>query len=122
LPVIFANESILQNCGGKLGYPDNSLFVMLEEEAYKILEDCNYNLQAVCQKLDVPESAWNNQRVFLVQIPKEELCNVRMSSGNEAGVDSRWTPGGAHANGFKQAVIDSVPLERCGVMEIKWKS
>lgn len=122
MPVLFANESVLRNCGGTLGYPDDSLFVMLEEEATRILEECNYDLSAVCRKLDVPEGAWHNQRVFLVQVPKEELRNLRMSRGNELGVDSRWLPGGVHVNGFKQAVIDPVSLDRCRVTEIIWKS
>jgi hypothetical protein len=122
LPVLFASESLLRHCGGSLGYPDGSLFVMLEDEAFGILEACNYNLSAVCRKLDVPEAAWNNQRVYLVQVPKEELRNIRISSGNECGVDARWLPGGIHANGFRQAVIDPVSLDRCGIMEIQWKS
>jgi hypothetical protein len=122
LPVLFASESILRNCGGTLGYPDDSLFVMLEDEAMRILAECDDNLSAVCRKLDVPEAAWSKQRIYLVQVPKEELRNLRMPRGNEFGVDARWLPGGVHVNGFKQAVIAPVSLDRCAVMEIQWKS
>lgn len=122
MAVLFASESILRNCAGRLGYPDNSLFVMLEDEAFKILEDNDYALSAVCKVLRVPAASWSNQRVFLVQIPNEALRNVRIPCGNEAGVDQAWIPGGVHVGGFKQAVIDPVDLDRCGVMEIKWKS
>lgn len=121
MPVFFATESILAKCNGRLGYPDGSLFVMLEEEVQAILEAADYRLGEVCKKLSVPEAAWRGQRVFLVQVPKEELRNLRISSGNEECVDSSWLPGGVHANGFKQAVIDPVRLDACGVMEIKWK-
>ncbi|GAA5162215.1 hypothetical protein [Viridibacterium curvum] len=95
---------------------------MLEEDAFRILETNNYNLASVCRVLGVPETSWNNQRVFLVQITQEQIRNLRISSGNEAGVDSMWVPGGSHASGFKQAVIDPVPLDSCGMMEVQWKS
>nr|WP_321269650.1 hypothetical protein [uncultured Tolumonas sp.] len=122
MPVLFASESILRNSGGTLGYSDGTLFVMLEDEAFQILEENNYDQAAVCTKLGVPLHAWNGQKVFLVQVPREELKNIRISNGNEKGVDARWVPGGFHINGFKQAVVDPVPLDQCGVMEIEWKS
>lgn len=121
-PVLFASESVLRNCGGTLGYADGSLFVMLAEDAFRILEECDHDRARVCARLDVPVRAWQDQRIFLVQVPSEELRNLRISSGNEAGVDARWVPGGFHANGFRQAVIDPVALDRCGTLEIRWKS
>jgi hypothetical protein len=122
MPVVFLSESILQNCGGSLGYPDSALFVMTDDEAFELLENCKYDLASTCKSLDVPLSAWTGQRVFAVQIPSASAKNLRISSGNELCVDAKWLPGGLHASGFKQAVIDPVPLEECQVMEVKWKS
>jgi hypothetical protein len=122
MPVLFTSESILMNCGGKLGYPDGSLFVMSDDEAFDLLNGCNYDLSAVCKRLMVPVNAWTGQKVFAVQIPSVHIRNLRISSGNEAGADANWIPNGVHPSGFKQAVIDPVALKDCEVMEIQWKS
>lgn len=122
MPVLFTSESILMNCGGNLGYPDGSLFVMTDDEASDLLDSCNYDLCAVCSRLMVPVNAWTGQKVFLVQIPSICVKNLRVPSGNETGVDANWIPGGLHPSGFKQAVIEPVALKDCDVMEVQWKS
>lgn len=122
MPVFFASESVLRNHHGTLGYPDNSQYVMVESEAFQILDNCNYNLISVCEFLGVPVQSWENQKVYLIKIEGEKVKNLRMPSGNEAGADAAWLPGGKHKNGFSQAVIDTVNIEDCMMMEIKWKS
>jgi hypothetical protein len=122
MSVLFVTESTLSYCDGNLGYPDGSLFVMVEDEALAILESNRYDRGGVCRALGLPEAAWQGHRVFMVNVPTTELRNLRVPSGNEMGVDNTWIPGGVHRNGFKQAVINPVPLTDCQMMEIKWKS
>jgi hypothetical protein len=122
MPAIFATETVLKRCGGRLGYPDGSLFVMPEGDAVKILEDNDYDGAAVRRSLGVPEAAWTDVRIFMVQIPQETISNLRMPSGNEAGVDRDWLPGGIHRSGAREAVVDPVRLDQCSVMEVQWKS
>lgn len=122
MPVFFASESVLRNHQGTLGYPDNSQYVMVEAEAFQLLEDCNYDFNSVCNILNVPARCWANQKIYLIKIDSEKASNLRMPSGNEAGADADWIPGGMHKSGFSQAVIDTVHIEKCVMMEIKWKS
>ena len=121
MPVFFASESVLRNHQGILGYPDNSQYVMVESEAFQILEECNYNFISVCNFLDVPVTCWADQKIYLIKIESEQASNLRMPSGNEAGTDAGWIPGGKHKNGFSQAVIDTVNIKDCMMMEVKWK-
>jgi len=122
MPVFFASESILRNHQGVLGYPDSSQYVMVESEAFEILEKCDYNFSSVCNQLGVPERWWADQKIYLMKIDSEKAQNLRMSSGNEAGTDKDWIPAGYHKNGFSQAVINTVNIEDCMMMELKWKS
>ena len=122
MPVFFASESVLRNHQGTLGYPDNSQYVMVESEAFEILEKYDYNFRAVCNQLGVPERWWADQKIYLIKIEREKAQNLRMPSGNEAGTDKDWIPAGYHKNGFSQAVINTVNIEDCMMMELKWKS
>jgi len=122
MPVFFASESILRNHQGVLGYPDNSQYVMVESEAFELLEKCDYNFSALCKQLGVPERWWTDQKIYLIKIDSEKAQNLRMPSGNEAGIDKDWIPAGKHKNGFSQAVINTVSIEDCMMMELKWKS
>ncbi len=122
MPVFFATRSILSQCDGKVGYPDGSLYVMLEDEAFAILEREGHDRERVCVALGLPAKAWADHEVFLVKADRDALANIRMPSGNEMGVDDQWVPGGFHAKGFRQAVADPVALEECGLMAVPWKS
>lgn len=122
MPVLFASESVLRNHQGRLGYPDNSQYVMVESEAFQILEKCKYNFYSVCDFLGVPPRCWADQKVYLIKIDREKVSNLRMPSGSEAGVDANWIPGGMHKSGFSQAVIDAANIEDCMMMEVVWKS
>jgi hypothetical protein len=120
MPVFFATRSILSTCDGQVGYPDGSLFVMLEDEASALLEREQHDRARVCRALGLPPEAWDGHDVYLVKTGA--LRNVRVSSGNEMGVDDTWLPGGVHAKGFRQAVADPLALDECGLMAIAWKS
>jgi hypothetical protein len=122
MPVFFATRSILSYCDGKVGYPDGTLFLMLEEEAFAILNREGHDRVRVCVALGLPARAWDGHEVFLVKAPAANPDKLRMPSGNEMGVDDQWLPGGVHKKGFRQAVGDPVALDACGVMEIQWKS
>jgi len=122
MPVFFATHSTLSYCDGTVGYPDGSLHVMLEDEAFALLDEQQHDRVRVSRALGLPDTAWQGHRVYLVKVPQDKLGNVRMPSGNETGVDNGWLPGGVHRLGFRQAVIDPLPLADCMLMELTWKS
>ena len=80
MPVFFASESVLRNHQGTLGYPDNSQYVMVESEAFELLEKCDYNFRAVCNQLGVPERWWAEQKIYLIKIESDKAQNLRMPS------------------------------------------
>ena len=45
-----------------------------------------------------------------IDIPYDEKLNLRIPSGNEAGANSQWIPGGKLPAGGREAVIDASTL------------
>lgn len=55
-----------------------------------------------------------------VDIPHPEDYHLRMPSGNEAGANDYWIPGGLLPEGMPEAVIDgsAVPPEDLTIIEL----
>ncbi|WP_431233243.1 hypothetical protein ACQ856_00250 [Mycolicibacterium psychrotolerans] len=71
--------------------------------------------------LGLPYGFLEQNEVLRIDIPDPELYNLRIPSGNEAGANSDWIPGGYLPDGLREAVIDggSVPPDRYTVTDIK---
>ncbi len=61
-------------------------------------------------QLGIPSGAWQNQEIIRVTV--NEIPNLRMASGNEAGANKYWMPGGYLPNGLPEAVCDQIPNDK----------
>ena len=61
-------------------------------------------------QLGIPSGAWQNQEIIRVTV--NEIPNLRMASGNEAGANKYWMPGGYLPNGSPEAVCDQIPTDK----------
>lgn len=56
--------------------------------------------------LGLPKDYFSNHQIVRVDIPNVEKFNLRVPSGNEAGANEFWIPGGKLPQGNIEAVLD----------------
>jgi RHS repeat-associated protein len=88
---------------GKIGRPDG-LFVMTRKEANSL---ARADLTTIKKRLGIPKKYWN-EPLFRVDVPKSEMNNLRLPTGEEAGANAHFKPGGYTSGGALEAVIDPV--------------
>jgi hypothetical protein len=71
--------------------------------------------------LGLPQGYFKDYNVIRVDIPHPDDYNLRMPSGNEAGANEYWLPGGHLPEGMPEAVIDgsNVPPEDLTIIELE---
>ena len=71
--------------------------------------------------LGLPEGYLQDFDAVRVDIPSAENQNLRIPSGNEAGANDYWAPGGLLPGGMLEAVIDvaSVPKETLTIVDLR---
>jgi len=92
-----------------LGYPDNSQFIMTKGQMDKLLERANGNIAVIEKELGIPAGAWQGKEMVRIDIPDPRSLNLRMPTGNEAGANDLWIPGGKLPTGQLEAIVDSIP-------------
>jgi filamentous hemagglutinin len=92
-----------------LGYPDNSQFVMPKEQMDQLLMKANGNIAIIEKELGIPAGAWSGKEMVRVDVPDPRSLNLRMPSGNEAGTNSLWIPGGKLPTGRLEAIVNQIP-------------
>lgn len=100
----FMTESNLKKYG--IGQRDGTAFVMPKNQADKMLSTTKGNAQALEDALGLPEGFLESNRLVRIDIPKPQELNIRIPSGNEAGANDLWIPGGKLPNGNSEAVVD----------------
>lgn len=108
----FMTESNLGKYG--IGQRDGTSFVMPKHEADNLLAATGGDLRKLEDALGLPENFLDSNRLVRVDIPDPQDLNLRVPSGNEAGANELWIPGGKLPNGNSEAVIDvaGVPASR----------
>ncbi|MGV6988186.1 VENN motif pre-toxin domain-containing protein [Testudinibacter sp. P80/BLE/0925] len=101
--VRFIPESNFNKYG--LSQRDNTAFVLSKKEADVLWENSNGNLRIIEKELGLPENYLSNN-ILRVDINEPHRFNLRIPSGNEAGVNEQWVPGGKLPNGKLEAIID----------------
>jgi hypothetical protein len=91
-----------------LGRPDG-LFVSRPEEIDAILARANGDISIIEQELGISPGDWAGKEVVRVDIHAPKDANLRMPSGNEAGANEHWLPGGKLPTGADEAVVDQIP-------------
>jgi hypothetical protein len=93
---------------------DGTSFVMPKSEADALIDATRGNPRAMESALGLPEGFLNLNIVVRIDIDHPEEYDLRMPSGNEAGANQNWIPGGLLPDGASEAVIDGGKIPRSG--------
>ena len=84
---------------------DGTSFVMPTSEVDKLLAKTGGDPRAMEQALGLPDHFLDGN-IVRVDVEGAEDYGLRMPSGNEAGANDEWIPGGQLPTGISEAVID----------------
>jgi hypothetical protein len=102
----FMTQSNLDKYG--IGQRDGTAFVMPRSEVDALIERTGGDPRAMEDALGLPEGFFDNGAVRVdIDIDGADPHGLRMPSGNEAGANDLWVPGGRLPGGFSEAVIDA---------------
>ncbi|WP_026817932.1 hypothetical protein [Arthrobacter castelli] len=104
----FMTESNLEKYG--IAQRDGTSFVMPKPEVDALVESTGGNPRAMEEALGLPEGFFENGAVR-VDIESPGESGLRMPSGNEAGANEQWVPGGQLPTGFSEAVVDGADID-----------
>jgi hypothetical protein len=99
----FMTETNLQKYG--IGQRDGTAFVVPAAEANALEAAAAGSATKLEKALGLPDGLLQNNNLVRVDIPKPRELDLRMPSGNEAGANSQWIPGGRLPGGGREAVI-----------------
>ncbi|ETZ97092.1 putative conserved alanine and proline rich protein [Mycobacterium kansasii 732] len=86
---------------------DGTSFVMPKNEADAMIEASRGDLRAMENELGLPQGFLDSNTIVRIDIADPKAFNLRIPSGNEAGANEQWIPGGRLPNGAAEAVVDS---------------
>lgn len=114
----FMPQSNLDKYG--IAQRDGTSFVMPKNEADAMLEAAKSNPRIMESVLGLPEGFLDSNNLVRIDISDPEEFNLRIPSGNEAGANEQWIPGGLLPDGASEAVVDggSIPPGGYNVTEI----
>lgn len=99
----FMTETNLDKYG--IAQRDGTSYVMPKSEVDALFEKTGGDPRAMEDALGLPEGFFDSG-VVRVDIPDARDHGLRMPSGNEAGANDQWLPGGQLPTGLSEAVID----------------
>lgn len=67
------------------------------------------NIGAIEKELGIPSGAWEGKELVRIDVPNPSGVGLRFPSGNEAGANGLWIPGGKLPTGQFEAVVNSIP-------------
>lgn len=88
------------------GQKDGTSFVVPKKEADRIMKETGGDPRKLEAALGLPKGTLDNDALVRVDIPEPAKLGVRVPSGNEAGANDLWLPGGKLPNGSTEGVID----------------
>jgi hypothetical protein len=89
-----------------LGQVDGTTFVMPKHEADSLSQLFVTDRSALARALGLPEGFFERGKLVRIDIPDPDEVGLRIPSGNEAGANEHWIPGGFLPDGSSEAVID----------------
>ncbi|MDQ3635090.1 MAG: hypothetical protein M3405_11370 [Acidobacteriota bacterium] len=90
-----------------LGRPDGQ-FIMPKAELDALIKRANGDISIIEKELGIPSGAWQGKEIVRIDIPDAKDNGLRIPSGNEAGTNELWLPGGKLPTGKSEAVINQV--------------
>jgi hypothetical protein len=100
----FMPETNLDKWG--IAQRDGTSFVMPKSEADALMDATRGDPRALEKALGLPDGFLESKKLVRIDIPRPEEFNLRIPSGNEAGANEQWIPGGLLPDGASEAVID----------------
>jgi hypothetical protein len=85
---------------------DGTSFMMPSSEADAVLAKANGDPEKLEDALGLPRGTLNNNPLVRVDVPSPRQLGLRVPSGNEAGANDLWIPGGKLPDGTSEAVLD----------------
>ncbi|WP_299575263.1 hypothetical protein [uncultured Williamsia sp.] len=86
---------------------DGTSFVMPKADVDALLQSAKGDPRKLEEFMGLPEGQLQNSSIMRVDIDDATQFGVRMPSGNEAGANEMWIPGGYLPGGMPEAVIDA---------------
>lgn len=119
-----ASRFMLQGKFAKYGpaQVDGTSFVMTRQQADLLLQSTGGDVRAMEDALGLPSGSLDSDQLVRVDIPAPRDLGLRIPSGNEAGANDFWIPGGKLPNGNLEAVIDlgGVPVSRYSATPVRY--
>lgn len=114
----FMPESSFDKYG--IAQRDGTSFVMPKSEADALIDATRGDPRALERALGLPEGFLNSKNVVRIDIDHPEEFNLRIPSGNEAGANDQWFPGGFLPDGASEAVVDGgkIPTSDYSVTDV----
>jgi hypothetical protein len=91
-----------------VGRPDGQ-FLMPKSELDAVLKRADGDISVIERELGIPPGSWKGQELVRIDVPKPKDLNLRVPSGNEAGANDLWLPGGKLPTGQSEAVVNQIP-------------
>lgn len=88
------------------GQKDGTTFVMPKDEMDKLIKSAGGDKAKLESALGLPKGTLDNDELVRIDITDPKALKVRMPSGNEAGANDLWLPGGKLPTGNHEAVVD----------------
>lgn len=89
-----------------IGQRDGTTFVFPRSELDSLMASTGGDRSRLEQALGLPEGYFASYDIVRVDIPDPRDYELRIPSGNEAGANDKWIPGGFLPEGMPEAVID----------------
>lgn len=90
-----------------IGRPDGQ-FISPGYEVDNLLATTGGDISLIEKELGIPEGSWAGKELVRIDIPDTKASNIRVPSGNEAGANVEWIPGGELPTGQREAVVDQL--------------
>ena len=105
-----------------IGQRDGTSFVMPTNEVHSLMASTGGNPRALEKELGLPDGYFSAYYVIRIDIPDPGDYDLRVPSGNEAGANDQWIPGGFLPQGVSEAVIDGseVPRGDMTISDVDW--
>ena len=100
---------------------DGTSFVMPKNEADALMDATRGDPRALESSLCLPEGFLDSKKLVRIDIDRPEDFGLRLPSGNEAGANEQWIPGGFLTDGAAEAVVDGgkIPRSDYSVSEVR---
>ena len=93
-----------------IGHRDGTTYVFPSRELDGLMEATGGDRRALEHALGLPDGYFDVDGVVRVDVPDPRSFDLRVPSGNEAGTNNQWIPGGFLPTGMPEAVIDGADV------------